>query len=202
MKHIFYNAMKNENDDSMMEHLIDNPSIKSFTQQAGWTPAHVLVYAIKPNQSDRDSRQVYSHGYKKLFTKLQHHLWTFSNAGNLPIHLACQINNYIALQIIVDIILASNDLPTLQTMLNPVPLGIVLGLFFGKQIGVFALSYISVKLKLAVMPNNSSWPAFYAVSILTGIGFTMSLFVGNLAFANNMEYMDGVKIGVLTQMSM
>ena len=87
---------------------------------------------------------------------------------------------------------------TFATLLNPVPLGIVLGLFFGKQIGVFVLSYISVKLKLADKPTNSTWPAFYAVSILTGIGFTMSLFVGNLAFANNLEYMDGVKIGVLT----
>ncbi len=87
---------------------------------------------------------------------------------------------------------------TFATLLNPVPLGIVLGLFFGKQIGVFVLSYVSVKLKLADKPTGSSWPAFYAVSILTGIGFTMSLFVGNLAFANNLEYMDGVKIGVLT----
>ena len=87
---------------------------------------------------------------------------------------------------------------TLATLLNPVPLGIVLGLFFGKQIGVFLLSYIAVKLNLADKPNNSTWPTFYAVSILTGIGFTMSLFVGNLAFANNLEYMDGVKIGVLT----
>ena len=86
---------------------------------------------------------------------------------------------------------------TFTTLLNPVPLGIVLGLFFGKQIGVFVLSYLSVKLKIADKPSGSTWPAFYAVSILTGIGFTMSLFVGNLAFANNMEYMDGVKIGVL-----
>ena len=67
----------------------------------------------------------------------------------------------------------------------------------GKQIGVFVLSYLSVKLKIADKPNNSTWPAFYAVSILTGIGFTMSLFVGNLAFANDMQYIDGVKIGVL-----
>ena len=87
---------------------------------------------------------------------------------------------------------------TFATLLNPVPLGIVLGLFFGKQIGVFLLSYIAVKLKLADKPNNSTWPAFYAVSILTGIGFTMSLFVGNLAFANDLQYMDGVIIGVLT----
>ena len=86
---------------------------------------------------------------------------------------------------------------TFAALLKPVPLEIVLGLFFGKQIGVFAFSYISVKLKLADKPNNSTWPAFYAVSILTGIGFTMSLFVGNLAFANDVQYMDGVKIGVL-----
>ena len=79
---------------------------------------------------------------------------------------------------------------TFKTLLNPVPLGIVLGLFFGKQIGVFVLSYISIKLKFADKPTGSTWPALYAVSILTGIGFTMSLFVGNLAFANNLEYMD------------
>ena len=52
-------------------------------------------------------------------------------------------------------------------------------------------------MKFADKPNDSSWGAFYAVSILTGIGFTMSLFVGNLAFANNIEYLDCVKIGVL-----
>ena len=48
------------------------------------------------------------------------------------------------------------------------------------------------------MPNNSNWFNFYGVGVLTGIGFTMSLFVGNLAFVDNMQYMDGVKIGVLT----
>ena len=55
-----------------------------------------------------------------------------------------------------------------------------------------------MKLKLADKPSGSTWSALYGVSILTGIGFTMSLFVGNLAFVNNLEYMDGVKIGVLT----
>jgi len=86
---------------------------------------------------------------------------------------------------------------TFSSLLMPVPLGILLGLFFGKQIGVMLFSYVSVKSKIAEMPNNSTWLSFYGVSILTGIGFTMSLFVGNLAFANNIEYMDGVKIGVL-----
>ena len=87
---------------------------------------------------------------------------------------------------------------SLNSLLDKVPLGIVLGLFFGKQLGVFVFSYISIKTKIAQMPNNSNWYNFYGVGVLTGIGFTMSLFVGNLAFVDNMQYMDGVKIGVLT----
>jgi len=86
---------------------------------------------------------------------------------------------------------------SLSTLLNPVPLGILCGLFFGKQIGVLLFSFVSIKLKFAEMPNNSSWLSLYGVSILTGIGFTMSLFVGNLAFVENVQYIDGVKIGVL-----
>ena len=85
-----------------------------------------------------------------------------------------------------------------MTLLNPVPLGIVCGLFFGKQIGVLLFSYVSVKLNFAEMPNNSSWLKLYGVAILTGIGFTMSLFVGNLAFVESPIYLSGVKIGVLT----
>ncbi len=87
---------------------------------------------------------------------------------------------------------------SLSSLLDKVPLGIVLGLFVGKQLGVFIFSYASIKLKIAQMPSNTSWYNFYGVGVLTGIGFTMSLFVGNLAFAENLQYMDGVKIGVLT----
>ena len=87
---------------------------------------------------------------------------------------------------------------TFSSLLLPVPLGILLGLFFGKQVGVMLFSYVSIKLKFAQMPNNSDWLSLYGVSILTGIGFTMSLFVGNLAFVENTQYIDGVKIGVLT----
>ena len=87
---------------------------------------------------------------------------------------------------------------TLGSLLDKVPLGILLGLFVGKQLGVFVFSYVSIKLKIAQMPTNSNWINFYAVGVLTGIGFTMSLFVGNLAFVDNMQYMDGVKIGVLS----
>ena len=85
-----------------------------------------------------------------------------------------------------------------NSLFSVVPLGILLGLFLGKQIGVFLFSYISIKLKITEMPNNANWLNLYGVGILTGIGFTMSLFVGNLAFVENVEYMSGVKIGVLT----
>ena len=86
---------------------------------------------------------------------------------------------------------------SLSSFASKVPLGILLGLFVGKQFGVFIFSYLSIKFKIAQMPTNANWVNFYGVGVLTGIGFTMSLFVGNLAFAENMNYMDGVKIGVL-----
>ena len=86
---------------------------------------------------------------------------------------------------------------SLSSLLLPVPLGILLGLFVGKQVGVMIFSFIAVKTGVAQMPDNSSWLSLYGVSVLTGIGFTMSLFVGNLAFAENIQYIDGVKIGVL-----
>jgi len=84
-----------------------------------------------------------------------------------------------------------------NSLLSPVPLGILLGLFFGKQIGVLLFSLAAIKLKIAQMPNNANWLNFYGVGVLTGIGFTMSLFIGNLAFMENTQYIDGVKIGVL-----
>ena len=86
---------------------------------------------------------------------------------------------------------------SLSSFMSKVPLGILLGLFLGKQFGVFIFSYLSIKFKLAQMPSKANWINFYGVGVLTGIGFTMSLFVGNLAFVDNMSYMDGVKIGVL-----
>ena len=86
---------------------------------------------------------------------------------------------------------------SLQSLLQPVPLGILLGLFVGKQVGVMVFSFIAVKIGAAQMPDNSNWLSLYGVSVLTGIGFTMSLFVGNLAFAENIQYIDGVKIGGL-----
>ena len=86
---------------------------------------------------------------------------------------------------------------SVSSLLQPVPLGILLGLFIGKQVGVMIFSFIAVRTGVAQMPDNSGWLSLYGVSVLTGIGFTMSLFVGNLAFAEDTQYIDGVKIGVL-----
>lgn len=71
------------------------------------------------------------------------------------------------------------------------------GLFLGKQVGVFGLSLLAVGLGLAKKPENSSWLQIYGVSVLCGIGFTMSLFIGNLAFAESQLLIDEVKVGVL-----
>ena len=85
---------------------------------------------------------------------------------------------------------------SLNDLLSPVPLGICLGLFIGKQVGVFIFSITAIKFGWAEKPDNCNWTSFYGVGVLTGIGFTMSLFVGNLAFPNS-DIIDGVKIGVL-----
>ncbi|EAY5261515.1 TPA: Na+/H+ antiporter NhaA [Klebsiella pneumoniae] len=86
---------------------------------------------------------------------------------------------------------------TMDDLLSSVPVGVAMGLFLGKQVGVFGLSLLAVKLGIASRPENSNWIQVYGVSVLCGIGFTMSLFIGNLAFAGNELLIDEVKVGVL-----
>jgi len=78
----------------------------------------------------------------------------------------------------------------------PLPLGIATGLFLGKQIGIFSSVWIAVKLGIAARPSHASWLQVYGVALLCGIGFTMSLFIGGLAFTGP-DQADDVKIGVL-----
>ncbi|MCP5324804.1 MAG: Na+/H+ antiporter NhaA [Oceanospirillaceae bacterium] len=73
---------------------------------------------------------------------------------------------------------------TLADLFSPVPLGILLGLFIGKQLGVMAFVWLGVKLKLGQLAEGVSWSQVYGVALLCGIGFTMSLFIGSLAFEN------------------
>ena len=150
-----------------------------FTHESGIHSAisGVLLALTIPH---RDHEKDFS-----LLLKLEHVLSPYVAFGIMP--LFALANAGVSLEGI-----------SINSLMNPVPLGILCGLFIGKQIGVFLFSYLSIKLKFAEMPSNSNWIKLYGVGILTGIGFTMSLFVGNLAFVENNQYMDGVKIGVLS----
>jgi NhaA family Na+:H+ antiporter len=86
---------------------------------------------------------------------------------------------------------------TLGNLLDPVPLGVALGLFVGKQIGVFLAAVLAIRSGIAVLPEGSNWTQLYGVGLLCGIGFTMSLFIGNLAFPGAQHLIDEVKVGVL-----
>jgi len=77
------------------------------------------------------------------------------------------------------------------------PLGIALGLVLGKQVGVFGVTWLMVKLGMARMPHGATWLHIYGVACLAGIGFTMSLFIGSLSFADA-ELMNQVRLGVLS----
>ena len=136
----------------------------------------LLAFSIPHREHEKDF---------SLLLKLEHILSPYVAFGIMP--LFALANAGVSLEGI-----------SFSSLMYPVPLGILCGLFIGKQIGVFIFSYISIKLKIAEMPSNSNWTKLYAVGILTGIGFTMSLFVGNLAFVDNTQYIDGVKIGVLS----
>ncbi len=151
-----------------------------FTHQSGIhaTIAGVLLALTIPHRDNKKSHK------NSLLVKLEHLISPYVLFGIMPIFAFA--NAGVSLEGI-----------TFNTVLNPVPLGILCGLFIGKQLGVFIFSYVSIKLKIADMPNNSNWGTFYGVGVLTGIGFTMSLFVGNLAFVDSAQYISGVKIGVL-----
>ena len=150
-----------------------------FTHESGVhaTIAGVLLATVIPH---RKKEKDYS-----LLIKIEHNISPYVAFGIMPLFALANAG-------------VSLNGVSFNSLLSPVPLGIVLGLFVGKQIGVFLFSIISIKLKIAQMPNNSNWISLYGVGILTGIGFTMSLFIGNLAFVENTQYIDGVKIGVLT----
>ncbi|TET87950.1 MAG: Na+/H+ antiporter NhaA [Sulfurovum sp.] len=86
---------------------------------------------------------------------------------------------------------------SLEEMAGPVPLGIMAGLFIGKQVGVFGFSWIAIKLGIASLPSEANWKQLYGVSVLTGIGFTMSLFVDSLAYNDTKLYHYADKLAIL-----
>ncbi|TCM19475.1 sodium/proton antiporter (NhaA family) [Novosphingobium sp. PhB165] len=82
-------------------------------------------------------------------------------------------------------------------LLSPVPLGVALGLFLGKQIGIFAAIVLSDRFGFAPRPEGASWVQLWGMAVLCGIGFTMSLFIGALAFPQSPELVEEAKLGVL-----
>ena len=165
---------------NFIPYLIVGLFLWEFTHVSGIhaTIAGVLLALTIPHKSSEKKHT------DSLLLKLEHAISPYVAFGIMPIFAFANAG-------------VSLEGVTFTSLMNPVPLGILCGLFFGKQIGVFVFSYISIKLNFAEMPNNSDWLKLYGVGILTGIGFTMSLFVGNLAFADATTYSDGVKIGVL-----
>jgi NhaA family Na+:H+ antiporter len=123
---------------------------------------------------------------KNLLPKLEHHLHPWVAYAILP--LFALANAGLSLTNI-----------HLSTLSNTLSLGVFCGLFFGKQFGVFASSWLAIKTKIASLPRYVNWKQFYGACIICGIGFTMSLFIGNLAFTETHSfYSDLVKLGVIT----
>lgn len=121
---------------------------------------------------------------RKAMPKLEHALHPWVTFGIMPLFALANAG-------------ASLEGVGLHTFTEPVALGIVLGLFLGKQLGVFAACWLAVRSGLAQLPAGASWAALHGVAIITGIGFTMSLFVGSLAFPTG-EHDTAVRLGVLT----
>ena len=86
---------------------------------------------------------------------------------------------------------------SLKSLTNPISLGVMSGLFFGKQIGVFFTTFLLIKMGYAKLPSGSNWIQMYGIAVLTGIGFTMAMFINFLAFANADTYISEAKIGIL-----
>ena len=83
------------------------------------------------------------------------------------------------------------------TIMQPIPVGIMFGLVVGKVIGIFGVTWLAIKSKIATLPKNSTMSQIFGVSLLGGIGFTMSIFVADLAFLGSPDFIFQAKVGVL-----
>jgi Na+:H+ antiporter, NhaA family len=123
------------------------------------------------------------------------------NFNSLLHHLIHQLHPWIAFGILPLFAFANAGLSfsniKLSTFIHPLPLGIIVGLFLGKQLGIFGASWLAVKTKLAKLPYQVNWWHIYGTALICGIGFTMSLFIASLAFGDN-ELTALVRLGVFT----
>ncbi len=121
------------------------------------------------------------HGGESLLVRTEHALKPWVSYGVIPLFAFAN---------------AGVPLVAPGVLSAPIPLGIIAGLFLGKQIGVFGASLAAVRLRVAVWPERASALQFYGVAVLTGIGFTMSLFIGTLAFEDE-TILDAIRLAVL-----
>jgi NhaA family Na+:H+ antiporter len=128
------------------------------------TLAGVALAAFIPMRDSKDEQH-------SPLRELEHDLHSVVAFGVLP--LFAFVNSGISLAGV-----------SFADLLHTVPLGIAAGLFVGKQVGIFFLCFLAIKAGLARMPDGANWGSLYGVSMLCGVGFTMSLFVGSLAFEN------------------
>ncbi len=130
-----------------------------------------------------------------------------AGSGDVPAvsplrHLEHSLHPWVSYMILPVFAFANAGVPlagmSLSDLFHPVPLGIMLGLFVGKQLGVFGFSWAIIKLGFAKLPDRATWAQLYGVSILCGIGFTMSFFIGSLAFQHTGgEYLMSHRLGIL-----
>ncbi|BFM10747.1 Na+/H+ antiporter NhaA [Simiduia litorea] len=143
------------------------------------TLAGVALAFMIPLKSTNDKGEVFSPS-----KKMEHDLHYWVSFFILPLFAFCN---------------AGIDLRTisLSQLAAGAPMGIIFGLFVGKQLGVFGLSWLAIKLKIASMPKGATWASLYGVALLTGVGFTMSLFVDSLAFEDEALYKGADRLAVL-----
>jgi NhaA family Na+:H+ antiporter len=138
-----------------------------------------------------------------LAVALSEHIERASTAAVSPLHRALHgLHPWVNYGIMPVFALANAgvqlELGGLQEMLlSPVTLGVALGLFLGKQIGIFAFSWASVRLRLAMLPKGVRWSHIYGVALLAGIGFTMSLFIAGLSYGEQYLVLNEAKLGIL-----
>jgi NhaA family Na+:H+ antiporter len=126
-----------------------------------------------------------------------------SQAPESPLrHLEHILHPWVAFGSLPVFALANAGVPILELSisdaLHPVPLGIVAGLFLGKQIGVLALCWIATRMRIASLPQGVSWRQLHGTALLCGIGFTMSLFIASLAFEQgNTAYLGLERVGIV-----
>ena len=137
-----------------------------------------LAFMIPLNSKDKDGNSF------SMLKEMEHGLHNWVSFIILP--LFAFVNAGVYLQDI-----------SVDEMSGSVPMGIMLGLFLGKQLGVFGFSFIAIKMGLASLPKDSNWLLLYGVSVLTGIGFTMSLFVDSLAFNDTQLFHYADKLAIL-----